>query len=104
MLFALCIIAGVFALYLVAVVYASRAHINVKTVRENTFLSTTDEDFSRGMIIAGGSKDTQCDLAFGRTLYCSAVPERLPNTQRVVDRVNIGLTAGQLPHRAVFYH
>ena len=87
-------------------VYASRAHINVKIVRENTFLSTTDEDFSRSMIIAGGSndEDTQCDLAFGRTLYCSAIMERLPNTQRVVDRVNIGLTAGQLPHRAVFYH
>ena len=84
----------------VAAFFSGRALINVKSVKENAFFSTTDELDVHNMISNGGSndEDKQCDLAFSRMLYCSTTQAILqnPNITRTVDRIIIGATKGQV--------
>ena len=72
--FAACLVAYMVLLCSLSAFYTARAHISVKSVKENGFSSCIDKERVDHMISAGGSnsEDAQLELAFSndRVLYC----------------------------------
>lgn len=109
--FTVCLVSYIALLSAIGSFYTSRAHINVKSVRENSFFSCVDPESVQDMIAAGASncEDAQLDLAFqpNRVMYCSAETVMLAANSAPVDRIKIGFLrgpAGVYPLKTTMYH
>ncbi|KAL3156360.1 hypothetical protein ABBQ38_000675 [Trebouxia sp. C0009 RCD-2024] len=109
--FTVCLVSYVALLCAIGIFYTSRAHINVKSVKENSFFSCVDPQCVQGMIAAGASncEDAQLDLAFqpNRVMYCSAESATLAANSVPVDRIKIGFLRGPpgvYPLKTTMYH
>lgn len=109
--FTVCLVLYIALLCAIGSFYTSRAHINVKSVRENSFFSCIDPESVQDMVAAGASncEDAQLDLAFqpNRVMYCSAETVMLALNSAPVDRIKIGFLrgpSGVCPSNTTMYH
>lgn len=109
--FAACLSLYFFLLCSIGAFFTARAHINVKSVRENSFFSCIDEACVADMVAAGASncEAAQLDLAFGpdRVMYCTEEMVMLSGNSAPIHRIKIGFSprpVGQPPSKSTIYH